>query len=1211
MKPVRLFIWTLLIVLCAGYGSVGYAAENILKNSNFSDAQQQIPPSSWRIYGSMPGDNVSLVDAADPENRGLLINDSVSIPNGQEGEVGIMQTVPVVAGQAYRLTAQVKAPSTGSTAGSYLQMRFYPGVKMYQVELGERSSTHFEEVVVEGIAPADAQEVRVVLWTGARPTPQVIVREISLTPIYTPSEPAGNLLTNSSFVGAQYQIPPPGWRIYGQIPGPPITMVHPDDPELRSLLITDSVPVQSGQVGEIGIYQTVPATVGKTYRLTALVKATETGSTDGITLQLRFYPVGVSFNQAVNVTNTQEFVEVSVEGMAPEGATEVRSLIWTSAKKTPEIYVKQLLLTEIEKVIEMEQESGEDTLDYAPADGSIATTNPPSFIWAPVAGAVSYVLEYSTDPLFSAPTTTTVTDLDISIYTPPVILDNTTSWYWRVSAVDRNGNRSASSQVRAFTIASDAVQLPLPPLAEIRARLPQEHPRLFVTPETLPEWQERRTKELLYRTLWNTVNVNALTYRFDSLPAEPPHCRPGGVWDVNLWRQYTITTQAAEKMATLAFAYMMTGDQAMGEAARRWMLHIASWDPGPNGATSAAVNDESSMPILYQMSRAYTWAYDALTEADRQKIREVMRIRGNEAYKILKERPFEYRPYGSHAGRSLGFLGEAAIAFMGEIAEAEEWFDYVVRIFYAIYPAWGKDAGGWAEGHAYWTSYMNRVFWFVDAFDAATGLSLYDKAFFKNTGYFKLYTQPPYSNMGPFGDFADRGPTTSDGEVMAHLASVYQNPYFKWYADAKGAVMEMGVMRYIRANLHDRLSVKAQSPVDLPPSAYFSDIGWVVFHKQLGDAKDDIQFMFKSSPYGSYSHSFADQNTFTLEAFGEPLAISSGYRPWYGSTHHTQWTKTTQAHNGVLVNGRGQKPQSLAAKGRILSFVSGQSFDYTAGDARQAYEQSLLEKHIRHAVYLRPDLYVLFDDLKAPRESSYTWLLHAYHEMQVDAESNSISLDTGEARLVTHLWSDSALSYSQTDQFAVPLDEPMDTPTQWHLQATTQKQSKEAYFLAVLAPSRSSIVRQLDAASVAAGAGEGVRLQDERMSATVLFRRGEGMLTTPELQAEGTVAAWSRQTDGTQGLLLIGGTRWQSEQGWVLHASVAIDAEMTLTNDELRGSVIYPAVAGAQPFTVRLTLPGKKVQMVSSSQEIISWRQQGDTLLMQLTPGEHKLTVRY
>ena len=68
-----------------------------------------------------------------------------------------------------------------------------------------------------------------------------------------------------------------------------------------------------------------------------------------------------------------------------------------------------------------------------------------------------------------------------------------------------------------------------------------------------------------------------------------------------------------------------------------------------------------------------------------------MRIRGNEAYAILRNRKFENNPYASHAGRSLGFLGEAAIAFMGEIPEAQEWFDYVVRVFFAIYPAWGKD----------------------------------------------------------------------------------------------------------------------------------------------------------------------------------------------------------------------------------------------------------------------------------------------------------------------------------------------------------------------------------------------------------------------------------------------------------------------------------------------------------------------------------------
>ncbi len=660
-------------------------------------------------------------------------------------------------------------------------------------------------------------------------------------------------------------------------------------------------------------------------------------------------------------------------------------------------------------------------------------------------------------------------------------------------------------------------------------------------------------------------------------------------------------------MEAFSFAYLMTGDKETGEAARKWMLHIASWDP--KGATSAAINDESSLPILYQMSRAYTWAYDALTPADREFIRGVMRIRGNEAYQILKRLPFESRPYSSHAGRSLGFLGETAIAFMGEIPEAAEWFDYVVRIFYAIYPAWGKDPGGWAEGHAYWTSYMNRVFWFVDAFQVATGLDLYKKAFFQNTGTFKLYTQPPYSKMGPFGDFADRGPVSSDGSVMGHLAAVYNNPYYRWYADRLGATVEMGVMGFIRAALYNRTGLKSMAPTNLPSSAYFPDIGWVVFHKLLGEPKDAIQFMFKSSPYGSYSHSFADQNTFTLEAYGEPLAISSGYRPWYGSEHHMKWTKTTQAHNGILVNGQGQQVQSLASKGEILGFLNGQSFDYTAGDAGQAYGKTLVERYVRHAVYLRPDLFVLYDDIKAPKESNYSWLLHTYHEMKVDESAHQIQLNAGNARLDTRLWSSSSLAYSQTDQFATPLDEPMNKPVQWHLTATTQEAAREAYFLAVLAPGKAADTRLLQAERVAAGAGEGVRLHYGDISAVVLFRRGEGTLATAEVQSDGTVAAWRWSGDGSQGLLMAGGAHWQSAQGLQLTATAVISAELTLSAASVVGTLVYPAVPGSAPYDVTLKLPGRSVKAVTSTLEILHWEADGDTLKMRLTPGEHKLTI--
>ena len=67
-----------------------------------------------------------------------------------------------------------------------------------------------------------------------------------------------------------------------------------------------------------------------------------------------------------------------------------------------------------------------------------------------------------------------------------------------------------------------------------------------------------------------------------------------------------------------------------------------------------------------------------------------MRVRGNDWYQILRNLPHESKPYESPTA-ALSVLGECAIAFMGEISEAEEWFDYIVNIHFTIYPPWGSD----------------------------------------------------------------------------------------------------------------------------------------------------------------------------------------------------------------------------------------------------------------------------------------------------------------------------------------------------------------------------------------------------------------------------------------------------------------------------------------------------------------------------------------
>jgi len=1078
-----------------------------------------------------------------------------------------------------------------------------------------------------------------------------------------------NLLTNHSFEEAPSATAlPPGWVVFSGKLGEQIFVEGAGDAGgvaytgRNALLFRDMSDATSVGLRSVPL----PASPGEEYTASVYVFC-QAGSK--AQLYLDYWNKDSKRIQARHVTSTRtnEWEKITVTFKAPPETVSVSIILYSQPANVGVVRFDEASLINTADLVAWMQEAGagggrgdrevggiaaamefqvaEDTLDYRPAANSIVTTNPPSFIWVPVAGVSSYILEYSSHPSFPPAATTRIEGIKLSIYTPAATLETDETWYWRVYGVDKNGRLTAPTQVRSFKISSQAVQMPLPDLADVRRQIPRSHPRLFVTEQTLPEWQAARDIDTLRRILWRNINTRAIMATFDPLPPEPPNCRPYGVLDINLWRQANqIAENAINTMELLSFAYLITKEDRYGEAARRWILHIASWDP--EGSTSAKINSDVSRPILQKMARAYTWAYDALTPQDREFICRVMQIRGREAYQILRNLPYESKPYASHATGGLPLLGEAAIAFLGEIPEAEEWFDYLVQIFFAVYPPWGGDSGGWSEGHAYWNTTMSRVLWFLDALKVVTGLDLYQKPFFQNTGTFKLLTHPPYSKIGPFGDFADTGPTSSSSSAMSHLAAVYRNEQYQWYADKLGITLDMGVGGYIRASLYGR--VTGSPPENAPTAAHFSDIGWVVFHRDyLAPENERLQFMFKSSPYGSFSHSLADQNTFTLEAYGEPLAISSGYRPWYGSEHHMKWTKTTQAHNGILVNGQGQQVQSMAAKGRITGFINGESFAYTAGDAQAAYGSSLLERYLRHVVYIRPDVFVIYDDLKAPKDSTFSWLLHAYHPMKVRHEEDEseghrghIRLEATQACLDAYLWASSSLSYNLTNQFAVPLDEPMDKPVQWHLTATTEEAKPEGTFLAVLVPTNKERGEgqdkeehagqklQVQARKVAAGGGEGVYLEiggtdtggAAPQSALVLFRRGEasGVLEFGQAQSDAAAAAWreSGEADGngTYGLFMAEGSFWRSAYGIELSASTAIGAELTFDQEGIRGIIHRPAVPGSEPFAVVLKLPagkGKAIKDVISSHQLLDRQVERDSLKLLLAPGEHRVTITF
>ncbi len=172
------------------------------------------------------------------------------------------------------------------------------------------------------------------------------------------------------------------------------------------------------------------------------------------------------------------------------------------------------------------------------------------------------------------------------------------------------------------------------------------------------------------------------------------------------------------------------------------------------------------------MPRAYDWAYDALTPDDRDKVRQAMRRRALDAWEsgeVGRGVGHLNRPFASHGNRTFHKLGECAIAFLGEIPEAETWLDYAVNKFYAAYPVWCDDDGGWHEGAAYWAGYMGKIVWWLQAVQSALQIDGLKKPFFTQVGDFPLYVAPPGSpNMG-FGDLVPSHSIRGRGRVHGIL----------------------------------------------------------------------------------------------------------------------------------------------------------------------------------------------------------------------------------------------------------------------------------------------------------------------------------------------------------------------------------------------------------------------------------------------------------
>ncbi|MBT5532112.1 DUF4962 domain-containing protein [Candidatus Poribacteria bacterium] len=753
---------------------------------------------------------------------------------------------------------------------------------------------------------------------------------------------------------------------------------------------------------------------------------------------------------------------------------------------------------------------------FRPEEGRATRVNPPGFVWRPQRDAASYRFQLSrtvdfVDVAYEA------TDLALFAHCPPQSFEEG-DWHWRFGYSTVEGDASDWSRARPFRIAPDATEFPMPVKDELLSRIPTAHPRLFLRPEDLPGLQELSQADL--RATYDRLVRTCEKLLVEPPPTEEPAKYPDGMergsdpWREIWWGNRRYTTALLNAAATLAFTRLLNGNDAYGDLAKRLLMAAAEWDP--TGATGYRYNDEAGMPYNYYFSRTYTFLHDALTEAERAKCREVMKIRGDEMYAHLHPRHL-WKPYGSHANRAWHFLGEIAVAFHGEVEGADDWLWFAMNVFYNAYPVWSDDDGGWHEGLGYWRSYVGRFLWWADIMRSAMDVDAYKKPFFSQAGFYPMYLQAPGATRGGFGDLTAHLKSDGNVDLMRIFAAQAQNPYWQWYVDAHGKeFVGDDYTDFIRGALP---AVAAKPPDDLPDSRVFWGTGLAMLHSDVTNAKNDVFIEFKSSPFGSHSHGYDAQNSFVLSAYGEPVFIRTGRRDSYGSDHHKNWQWQTKSVNSVLVNNEGQGPRSQSAQGRILGFYTSKEFDYVAGEAGDAYGGKL-DRFTRRILFLKPDVVIILDDLEAPEPSTFQWLLHSPNEMQlgrsaVHAVSGPVMASA--TIMPSGFWeamggAGESLRITQTDQFDPP-PRPRIKLTQWHATASTVKRRRREEFVTLIklehfvadpdADHGHMVDTSMMFGSLDAGAGVAspVDLSDGR--AIVLRRTGEGAL---EAEGVGTDA---------------------------------------------------------------------------------------------------------
>lgn len=711
-----------------------------------------------------------------------------------------------------------------------------------------------------------------------------------------------------------------------------------------------------------------------------------------------------------------------------------------------------------------------------PMKGHKLITNPPVFTWPmadykypetfPVEKTgnkmddyLCYDFQLGRTKDFSDKDVLNCTGLKMAFYNNHKALEPGT-WYWRYRVSGQHW-----SEVYEVNIPENIPRFESPKVEEASRMIPGKHPRIFknIISDRPLTADQKKLRATYRKTADAALNKKSTDYEVkgEPIPATASEAERKQIMKFRLRYELEKIDRDIEHLLD---CYRFTSEEKYLEKAIALSDYVVTKEPGEMYAAS----DFTGAKSMSTLSMTYDIAYPYLNETQRKNyerfittvialvLDDAMQENIGSAEGILCAHFFQHTFYDAFT---------SAITMKGHDARADKWFGMLYDIWLSRSPGGGFLSDGvWPNGnmgyiHVNMESMVNNFVLYRNLFN----VNIFVHPWYANCANALAYTVPVHSAGDGFGDGCENidGINRLRAEFAYILGQELENPFANHYAYKVSGQTPGNPFAFQSTDFasyrfqHQPQDVGAIELAKIPQSAVFPQTGIVVMNTDVLNVSDNLFVSFRSSPFGVGSHGMAEQNSFNVSYKGKPIFYPTGYRVTTQDKHYLLSQKHSRARNTITVDGKTQA-YSHSGYGWIARYLDGDDITYTLGDASKAYvpfDQSAINwitvlknakaytsengfilndndnpqvrKFRRHLVRLRPNIIIVYDELEAEKEVTWTFQLNGLERagMEIVEAENSLIANTDNCDAQVKVFGSSELTASLVDtSFVKPFD---------------------------------------------------------------------------------------------------------------------------------------------------------------------------------------------